>query len=359
MNNIDKYIIKKIFTVLPVFIVSLVFLICLITYIVDIFVLGNSNLQSVGFLKVMYYYFICTFATFNIIISVLSFISVALISMMLCDKNEIVACFSLGIGYKRFLKPFFISAVFLMKVMLIFEGWVIPEVNRIREELDYKYFGIGSRMYGANIHMKLKNNKYIYIEYFSKYSNTGNNVIIDTIVGRRLLSRFRAESISWNDDRCMWVFNKWESREFGESEDVVNSGDEIELSNIDLIPSDLVFDETFQTKLNSPSLNKFVSRLDKSGIDSKMFKIEQVKRVARPLMVFLSALVGILFYSRKRRDGNLLMVFLGFVVACAITVSSIIAEDLAIYSNLNIYAVFIVPLLFFSFINYLMYRFYL
>ena len=333
--------------------------ICLITYIVDIFVLGNSSLQSLGFLKAMYYYFICTFATFNIIISVLSFISVALISMMMCDKNEIIACFSLGIEYRRFLKPFFISAVFLMKVMLIFEGWVIPEVNRIKEELDYKYFGIGSRLYGTNIHIKLKNNKYIYIEHFSKYSNTGRNVIIDTIIGRRLLSRFRAEKISWNVDRRMWVFNKWETREFDEFRDVVNSGDEIELSNIDLIPSDLVFDETFQTKLNSSSLNEFVSRLDSSGLDSKMFKIEQIKRVTRPLMVFLSTLVGILFYSRKRRGGSLLMVFLGFVVACGITVSSIIAEDLAIYSNVNIYVVFILPLLFFSLVNYLMYRFYL
>lgn len=359
MKNLDKYIVKKIFTVLPIFIVTLICLICLVTYIIDIFVFGNISLQRVGFVKAMYYYFINTVATFNIIISILSFISVALISMRLSDRGETIAIFSLGVGYKRFLKPFFISAVFLMKVMLLFEGWVMPEINRIREELDYEYFGYGSKSYGNNIHIKLKNNRYMYIEHFSKYDNRGRNVIIDTIIAGNLISRFKAASIAWNEKRSMWVFNKWEDREFGDFKDVVNTGEEIELSNIEIIPEDLVFDESFQTKLNTVKLNEFVNRLDNHGLNSKLFKIEQIKRATRPFMVLLSVLVGVLFYSKKKRGGNSLMIVLGFIAAASITISSIIAEDLAIYSNININLVFIVPLLFFSAINYLMYRYYM
>ena len=358
MRRFDKYIIGKIFTILPVFIVTLICLICLITYIIDIFVIGNYSLQRAGFINAMYYYFINTFATFNIIISVLSFISVALISMRLCDRNEIIACYSLGIGYGRFLRPFFISAVFLMKIMLIFEGWIIPEVNRVREELDYKYFGFGGKSYGDNIHIKLKRNRYLYIEHFSKYSNTGENIVIDTIVAGKLISRFKAKSMKWNDNRGMWVFKEWESKEFGEFKDVINRGDEIELSNIEIIPADLVFDETFQTKLNTDMLNEFVDRLDKHGLNSKLFKIEQIKRVTRPILVFLSVLVGILFYSRKKRGGNTLVNFFGFIIASLITISSIVAEDIAIYSNMNIYMIFFLPLLFFSCINYLMFKYY-
>ena len=94
MKILDKYIVKKFFTIFPIFIISLVSLICLITYVIDIFVLGNGTTERHGFFHTIYFYFVSTVVTFNIIIPFLAFISSALISLQLANRNEFVSFFS-------------------------------------------------------------------------------------------------------------------------------------------------------------------------------------------------------------------------------------------------------------------------
>ena len=356
MKILDKYIIKKFFTIFPVFIISLVTIICLITYVIDVFVLGNATTDRYGFFYTMYFYFISTVVTFNIIIPFLAFISSALISLQLANRNEIIAFFSVCVSYKRILKTYFLIAVFLFKIMFICECWIMPEINKIKENLDYEFLGISSKTIGRNIHIKLKKNRYMYIKYFSKYSNTGENIFIDTIINGKLISRLRTEKMSWNEERNTWDFYNWEKIEFDEKVDNITKGYKLEITNIQITPNDLIFDETFQSKLNLEELNIASDRLKKHGLNNRFFKIEQVKRICRPIILILVIMIGILLFSIKKREGNALNILLGLFMACFLIISSIICEDIAMYSTKNIYLIFMLPILIYCIINYLIYR---
>lgn len=356
MKILDKYIVKKFFTIFPIFIISLVSLICLITYVIDIFVLGNGTTERHGFFRTIYFYFVSTVVTFNIIIPFLAFISSALISLQLANRNEFVSFFSLGISYKRVLKTYFIIAVFLLKLMFVFEFWIMPEMNKIKEELDYEFLGVSAKTIGRNIHIKLKKNRYMYIQYFSKYTNTGENVFVDTIINGKLISRLKAKKLSWNEDRNSWDFYNWEKIEFDDKIDNITKGDKLEVTNIQITPADLIFDETFQTKLNLEELNTVSDRLKKHGLNNRFFKIEQVKRICRPIILVLVVMIGVLFFSIKKRNGNILNMIVGLFLSCFLIISSIICEDIAMYSTLNLYLIFILPILLYCFINYIIYK---
>ena len=356
MKIVDKHVAGNFFYIFPAMVIGIVTMICLITYVIDVFVVERYIPSNVKFYHLLYYYFMNTIASFNILIPFLAFLSTALLVLKMANRNEIIAIFTSGISYRRFTKIFFITAVFLMKIMLTCESWIIPEVNKIRERLDYEYFNIGSTQFGRNIHLKLSNGKIMYIRYFNKYSNQGYDVFIDEIVGLKLVSRLKAETITWNKERNVWVFHKWQNIQYCDTQDSITKGDKIEVYDIDIIPNDLIFDTDFQTKLNMDELNDICKRLADHGVDNKIFKIEQVKRVVRPLMLILVMLLGVLFYSDKKRSSNKSSIAIGFILACSVIISSIIAEDIAIYTTRNIYMIFFGPLIFFMILIYLIYR---
>ena len=103
-------------------------------------------------------------------------------------------------------------------------------------------------------------------------------------------------------------------------------------------------------------LNEVCSRLEKHGVDNKLFKIEQVKRVVRPLMLILVMLIGVFFYSDKKRTSNKGSIAIGFILSCSIIMSSIVAEDIAMYTTRNVYILFFIPLLLFSLLCFLIFR---
>ena len=356
MKIIDKHITGNFFYIFPSMVIGIVSMICIIAYVIDVFVVERYIPSDVAVYHLFYYYLMNTIASFNILIPFLSFLSTAFLVLRMSSRNEIIAVFCAGISYKRFTKIFFITAVFLMKVMLICESWIIPEVNKIRERLDYEYFGVGSTKSGRNIHLKLSNGKIMYISYFDKYTSKGTNVFIDDIVGIKLISRLKAEQIKWDDKKNVWIFYKWENREFGENSDKITKGDKIEVWDIDIIPDDLIFDTEFQTKLNMDELNEVCKRLKKHGVDNKLFKIEQVKRVVRPLLLILVMLIGVFFYSDKKRTSNKTSIAIGFILACSVIISSIVSEDIAMYTTRNVYVLFFTPLLLFSILCFLIYR---
>ena len=356
MKIIDRHITGNFFYVFPSMVIGIVSMICIITYVIDVFVVERYIPSNVAFYHLLYYYLMNTIASFNILIPFLAFLSTALVVLRMSSRNEIIAVFCAGISYRRFTKIFFITAVFLMKVMLTCESWIIPEVNKIRERLDYEYFGIGSVKAGRNIHLKLSNGKIMYIKYFNKYSNYGECVFIDDIFDNKLISRLKANRIKWDKEKNVWIFYNWENREFGENNDKITKGDKIEVWDIDIIPNDLIFDTEFQTKLNMDELNEVCSRLEKHGVDNKLFKIEQVKRVVRPLMLILVMLIGVFFYSDKKRTSNKGSIAIGFILSCSIIISSIVAEDIAMYTTRNVYILFFIPLLLFSLLCFLIFR---
>ena len=73
-------------------------------------------------------------------------------------------------------------------------------------------------------------------------------------------------------------------------------------------------------------------------------------------MLILVMLIGVFFYSDKKRTSNKTSIAVGFILACAIIISSIVSEDIAMYTTRNVYMLFFIPLILFSILCFLIFR---
>ena len=137
MNKIDRYIIKKF---LVTFFYSLLLLLLIVIVIdfsekIDDFI--QSNLSFFTIMSEYYLHFIPYFA--NLFSPLFIFISVVFFTSRLADNSEIIAIFNSGMSFKRFLRPFIISAVFLSVLSFILGSYVIPISNKYRIDFENKY----------------------------------------------------------------------------------------------------------------------------------------------------------------------------------------------------------------------------
>ena len=133
MNKIDRYIIKKF---LGTFFYTLTLLL-LVVIVIDISEkiddFHHHNLNILTIISEYYLYFIPYFS--NLFSPLFIFIAVMFFTSKLADNSEIIALFNSGMSFKRFLRPFIISAMFLSVLSFILGSYVIPISNKYRIEI--------------------------------------------------------------------------------------------------------------------------------------------------------------------------------------------------------------------------------
>ena len=119
MNKIDRYIIKKF---LGTFFYSLLLLL-LIVIVIDFSEKIDDFIQNdLSFFTIIYEYYLHFIPYFaNLFSPLFIFISVVFFTSRLAENSEIIAIFNSGMSFKRFLRPFIISAVFYQFYLLSWE----------------------------------------------------------------------------------------------------------------------------------------------------------------------------------------------------------------------------------------------
>ena len=329
---------------------AVIFITCLADY------LFNYKVSSAGLSlwQIFFYYTLFSVFTIKLTFPAIIFISAIFVVLRLSNNCEIVACLSNGITYKRFLKPFILLALLLLKILLLCEGWLFPIMNDMRYEFERKYFGRQQVKYGFNIHLCLGDDKFLCIQNYDKKLQVGYFVHIDEIKDNKLVSRFSAEKMVYKDNH--WIFYNCHERTYEGNEHTFISVDEKTFDNFNITPDDLIFDKSYHKKLTTDNLNSFISRLEARGVDTKKQKIEQMSRLQRPFLIFVIMLLAVLFSSNRSRMGISRQLFIGFVVAGGIIFGSMLLEGFASFSNNHIMIWLFSPILICAILDVFLYR---
>lgn len=127
LTIIDRYIIRK-FLGTFFFAISLLIIIVIIFDIsekIDDFITKQAPLQAIIF--DYYLNFIPFFI--NLFSNLFTFIAVVFFTSRLAARTEIVAMLSGGISFRRLLRPYMISASFLVILTLYLSNFLIPHTN--------------------------------------------------------------------------------------------------------------------------------------------------------------------------------------------------------------------------------------
>ena len=302
LQRLDWYIIRKF---LVTFFVALAFL-SVIIVIFDIsekiedFVRKEAPLKEIVFDYYLNFvpYFLNQYSPMFVFLTVIFFTS------KMTQDSEVVAILSSGISYHRLMVPYMLSAVFIAFLSLMLGQWVLPHANATRVEFEQKYNPWRKVKMGHDMHYKLEDDHFVYLESFSAYNNTAYNFTLEDLSGGQLRSKITAESAQYDTVTGVWKLRNWFIRDYDEGMgDHVRSGRQLD-TTLSLTREDFFRNRYTIQELNARELDQLIEVQKMRGDASvNMSLIEKNNRVSLPFSTIILTIIGVALCTKKKRGG--------------------------------------------------------
>lgn len=302
LQRLDWYIIRKFLTT---FFLSLL-LIVGIVIIFDIseriedFVKREAPLNEIIFDYYLNYipYFINMYSPMFVFLTVIIFTS------KMTQDSEVVAILSSGISYHRMMVPYIISAIIIALLSLTLGLWIIPKANGPRVDFEQKYIPRTKAHSGRDMHYKLENDHYIYIESFSGYNNTAYNFTLEDISDGELHSKLTAESAQYDTLTGRWTLRNWFIRDYSEGlEDHIRSGRQLDTA-LSLTRDDFFRNKYTIQRLDEGQLDQLIrTQIQRGDASVGVALIEKNNRFSLPFSALILTIIGVALCTKKKRGG--------------------------------------------------------
>ncbi|MFS8615426.1 MAG: LptF/LptG family permease [Solitalea sp.] len=355
ISLLDRYIIKRFlgtfFFTLAIFMaIAVVFD---ISEKMDDFLKWEAPLEKI----VVNYYvnFVLFYASF--LSPFLIFVSVILFTAKMASNTEIVAILSGGISYRRFLYPYFLSALFLAMITFFFNGYIIPPANKVKYDFemtydDKKYSGVS-----RDIHMQLDAETFAYVESFNTTNSIGYKFSLERFEDQDLRYKLMADRILWDTTENKWLIEDYSIRYIDGLREKMIYGTIMD-TTLAFVPADFdVKDDDLTTTMTMDELeeNIRVEKIRGTG-NLEIFQYEYHRRIASPFTVFILVLIGVSLSSRKSRGGVGASLGLGIGLSFLYVLFMQFASVFSIQGNMPPPIAAWLPNLIFGSIAYYLYR---
>jgi lipopolysaccharide export system permease protein len=240
---------------------------------------------------------------------------------------------SAGISIYRYLLPILIFGVVVTGFSIYFNGWVVPNTNRLKFEIERNYLGKNQIISTIpNIFIQDKKNRFININLYNKNTQICNFVSIqefnkDTL--NKLDKRFDANQMIWDSVKKDWklidlVYRKFSSLDTEKltyyNQVYISQIPEIGKINVD--PDLILKKQLTPEELNLSEFGEFIDNLEKSGQDTARAKVDFYSIISFPFASLVTIIFGVSVSSNKRKGGVAMQfgisilvsfIYLGFV----------------------------------------------
>lgn len=328
LMRLDRYIIKK-FLGTYIFMIVLIISIAVVFDInekIDKFMSNSAPLKEIVF---DYYLNFIPYYT-NLFSPLFIFLAVIFFTSKMANNSEIIAILSNGIGFKRLMKPYMISAMLLAVFTFIFGSYVIPPANKTRIEFENKYIDPRQRKVGdRDIQFMIAPGTIAYFGNFDIQSNTGYNFSIDKFDSLKLVSRLTAQSIRY-DSAYQWTISNYQIRDIEGLKETVHNGSNID-TTMQIVPNDFIIAATDQQMMTSPQLRRHIHSQKERGMGNvQPFQIEYHNRIASALSAFILTIIGAALSARKVKGGMGLNIGIGLALSMAYILFMTISSSFAV-----------------------------
>ncbi|MBO4434378.1 MAG: LptF/LptG family permease [Bacteroidales bacterium] len=355
LKRLDWYIIKKF---LATFFISLLLIIGIVIIFdisekIDDFVRTEAPLKEIAFKY--YLNFIPYFM--NMYSSMFVFLTVIFFTSQMAQRSEIIAILCTGTSFHRLMVPYMISAVLIAVLSLGLGLWVIPKANGVRVDFEQKYIKRAKVKAGHDVHYKLEDNNFVYVESFSSWNNTAYNFTLEHISEDHLVSKLSAESAQWDSLTGSWKLKNWIIREYGEGlEDHITSGKQRD-TTISLTVDDFYRNEHTIERLNEAELNALIkTQVDRGDANVRDAQIERNTRFSMPISVIILTIIGVSLSTKKRRGGIGWNIALGIALGFSYILFMQFSKMFVITDTLPAYIAIWMPNVLFAIIAGFLYR---
>ncbi|HEY0273650.1 MAG TPA: LptF/LptG family permease, partial [Chitinophaga sp.] len=203
MKKLDWYIFKKF---VGTFFYSLMILLVIsvvidITEKVDDFMRNNLTLKTIIF--DYYIGFIPSIAA--LLFPLFIFISVIFFTSKMAYRSEIIAILASGVSFRRFLRPFWVGALFFGSLLWLANRWVVPNANRIVTAFQDNYVHRHDDVL-AIYDKTVRIDSFNYVTFGSWDPNykSGATFVMQEIHGQQITYKLKADRITWDSTAQKW-----------------------------------------------------------------------------------------------------------------------------------------------------------
>ena len=354
IRRLDWYIIKK-FLGTYVFMIVLIISIAVVFDInekIDKFMTNNATLEGIVF---DYYLNFIPYYT-NLFSPLFVFLAVIYFTSKMANNSEIIAILSTGISFRRFLKPYMISAFIIALFTFVFGGYIIPEANATRIEFEHTFVDPRKRKTGdRDIQFKVGPGTIVYFGNFDLASNTGYSFSMDHFDSLNLNSRLTAQSIKY-DSAYNWTIRNYQIREFDGLIETISTGNSID-TVLQIVPNDFIIASSDQQMMTSPDLRSYIKSQKERGMGNiQPFQIEYHSRIAMVFSAFILTIIGASISARKVKGGMGLNIGFGLALSMAYILFMTVSSTFAIKGGMSPFIAAWIPNIFFSGIAFYLYK---
>lgn len=348
---LDRYIIGK-------FLGTYVFAIILILAITIMF---DINEKLDAFLKAplkatVFDYFLNFLPYFaNQFSPLFTFIAVIFFTSKLADNSEVIAMLASGMSYRRFMRPYLVSAAVIALASYILAAYIIPPANVKRIEYTNTYVKNKAVSTGVNIQMKVAEGEIAYMSRYDAQTRMGHKFSLEKFDGKKLVSRLTAQSIKY-DTLYNWTVREYMIRDFSGTREKITRGMTLD-TVIPFEPRDFLIAKNDQETMTTPALQEYISRQKERGFANiKNFEIENHRRYAMCAAAFILTVIGMSLSSRKVKGGMGLNIGIGLVLSFSYILFTTVTSTFAVSGLTSPMVAMWIPNILYLGIAFMLYR---
>ena len=357
IKRLDWYIIKK-------FIGTYVFSILLIMAIAIVFDVNQNLSKFIQYhapLKAIVFDYYMNFIPYyaNLFSALFVFISVIFFTSKLAGNSEIIAMLASGVSFKRLMRPYMISCVFISLLSYYLSAYVIPQGNIMRQNFETTYKNKKKTTAAENVQLQVGKGDIAYIQHYDNTTKRGYGFSLDKFEDKKLVSHMTATDIQYDtisDTKFQWRANNWKIRELKGLREHITSGVRKD-TVIMMEPADLVYSKGQQETFTSPELYDFISKqIDRGSGNVVQYQVEYHKRIAASFASFILTIIGMSLSARKRKGGMGMYLGLGLALSAMYILLQAISSTFAVNANFPPMIAAWIPNMIFAVVAYFCYR---
>jgi lipopolysaccharide export system permease protein len=285
------------------------------------------------------------------------FISVIFFTSKMAYQSEIIAILSSGVSFKRMMYPYFLGALVIGVFSFVLGGYIIPRANRERLIFEGRYIKERKENGMSSTHMQIGPGVFIYMNRFYSLSEKGESFTIEKYDGKRLVSKLRAESLTYDSITNKWKLKDYIIRNFNPDQTMtMTQGLSID-TILNMRPSDFKVERKYFETMNSSELQLFISEQKERNIGNiEEFEIEKHRRIASPFSAFILSLIGVSLASRKVRGGMGLHIGVGIGLSFAYILFMTVSTTFAVNGSTEPWIAVWIPNFVFAIIGLYLYH---
>lgn len=357
ISILDWYIIRK-------FIGTYIYSIALIISISIVFDI-NENLakfaQYHAPMKAIVFDYYANFIPYfaNLFSPLFVFISVIFFTSKLAGNSEIIAMLASGVSFKRLMRPYMISCIFISCLTYYLGAYVIPHGTIVKQNFESMYKNKKKNTSAENVQLQVGKGVIAYIQHYDNNMKKGYGFCLDKFDNKKLVSHMTASEIQYDtisDTKYHWKASNWTIRKLRGLREHITQGATLD-TLIMMEPTDLVYSKGQQETFTSPQLKDYISKqIDRGSGNVVQYQVEYHKRIAMSFASFILTIIGVSLSSRKRKGGMGMYLGIGLALSFGYIMLQTVSSTFAINANTPPIIAAWIPNIIFAFVAYFCYR---